>query len=374
VDEGSPDGLPAIAADLHNEYCLAVEGTVRARPDTMINPDMPTGEVEVLAENIVVLNKSEVPPFTIDEASKANEDLRLKYRFLDLRTPTMQHKIQLRSDVSFAIREYLIGQGFMEIETPTFVRSTPEGARDYLVPSRLYAGKFYALPQSPQLYKQILMVSGCDKYFQIARCYRDEDARGDRQPEFTQIDIEESFVSREDILALAEGMMGYVFKKTMDITLPANFVRLAWDEAQEKYGTDKPDLRFGMEMQDFAPYVEAEASSETGGFLAFKDALAAGGAVKALVVPGDKIAAVNKGQPFSRKQIEDIEATAKIYKAKGMAWMRVTPLAGGTEGGATLEGGVSKYFTANAGEIIAGLGAYMERMGFTRLGEITLAR
>jgi aspartyl-tRNA synthetase len=296
-----------------------------------------------------------VLPFQIDEETNAGEDLRLKYRYLDLRSEGMRNRIRLRSEVTFAVREWMTGQGFYEIETPTFIKSTPEGARDYLVPSRLYAGKFYALPQSPQLYKQILMVGGFDKYFQIARCYRDEDARGDRQPEFTQIDIEMSFVSREDVLSLTEGLMAYVFKKTLNRELPSCFKRLTWEEAQEKYGTDKPDLRFGMEMRDFAPYAEA------GGFQAFKDALAegeaekqaaaskgarsAGGGVKALVVSGKA--------DYSRKQIEELEAQAKIYKARGMAWMKVA----GTETAPVLEGGVAKFFTANAGDIVKGLGA-----------------
>jgi aspartyl-tRNA synthetase len=277
----------------------------------------------------------------------------------------MQNRIRLRNEVAFAVREWMIARGFYEIETPTFIKSTPEGARDYLVPSRLYPGKFYALPQSPQLYKQILMVGGFDKYFQIARCYRDEDARGDRQPEFTQIDIEMSFVGRDDILAMTEGLMGHVFKKTLGVDLPAHFTRLTYEEAQEKYGTDKPDLRFDMPLQDFGPYVAA------GGFQAFKDALAngeaekqaaaakgitiAGGGVKALVVKAAAMGAANNGAAYSRKQIEELEAQAKIYKAKGMAWMKVTaPQGGGTS---VLEGGVAKFFADSAADIITGLGA-----------------
>jgi aspartyl-tRNA synthetase len=238
----------------------------------------------------------------------------------------------------------MTGQGFYEIETPTFIRSTPEGARDYLVPSRLYPGKFYALPQSPQLYKQILMVAGFDKYFQIARCYRDEDARGDRQPEFTQIDIEMSFVGRDDVLALCEGLMGYVFKKTLDRDLPVSFKRLSYDEAMERYGTDKPDLRFEMPLRDFGPWAE---KSE---FQAFKDAIAAGGGVKALVVSGKW----KNGEvlSYSRKQIEELEAQAKIYKARGMAWMKV-----GQGNVPALEGGVSKFFASQAADIIGGLEA-----------------
>ena len=202
VDSDAPADLAELAADLRMEFCIAVEGTVRLRPDSMKNPDMPTGEVEVVAKTVKILSRSEVPPFVIDEKTNASEELRLKYRYLDLRSDTMQRHLALRSRVAYAVREFLVKRDFLEIETPTFIKSTPEGARDYLVPSRLYPGKFYALPQSPQLYKQILMVSGFDRYFQIARCYRDEDARGDRQPEFTQVDLEMSFVSRGDVLSL----------------------------------------------------------------------------------------------------------------------------------------------------------------------------
>ena len=342
VDADSPADLLATAAELKSEYCVAIRGTVRGRPATMVNPDMTTGAIEVKAEAITILSKCAVLPFQIDEKADAKEDLRLTYRYLDLRTPSMQNKLRLRHETAFAVREYLIGKGFYEIETPTFIRSTPEGARDYLVPSRLYPGKFYALPQSPQLYKQILMVSGFDKYFQLARCYRDEDARGDRQPEFTQIDIEMSFVKRDDVLELCEGLMGSVFKKTLNVELPAQFVRISYDDAMDRFGSDKPDLRFGMEMQDFAPFVEACS------FQAFKDALSSGGKVKAIVVPGKA--------DYSRKQIDELEAQAKIYKAKGMAWMKVVPAkAGGAAG--DLEGGASKFFADNAEAVVSGLGA-----------------
>ena len=352
VDDDASAELKAVAADLKFEYCVAIKGKVRARPDSMVNKDMPTGEIEVVAEAIQVLSRCETLPFMIDEKSDAKEDMRLKYRYLDLRSFSMQRKLKLRADVAFAVREYLYGKGFSEIETPTFIRSTPEGARDYLVPSRLYPGKFYALPQSPQLYKQLLMVSGMDKYFQLARCYRDEDARGDRQPEFTQIDIEMSFVKRDDILELVEGMMGYVFKKTLQVELPVHFTRIAYDDSIDRYGTDKPDLRFNMVMQDFG------ALAQKSSFQAFKDALAEGsarqaaakakgitqegGAVKALVVPGKA--------DYSRKQIEELEAAAKIYRAKGMAWMKVN-----AEG--KLEGGASKFFAGIEGEVVQSLGA-----------------
>ena len=354
VDSDSPAELADFAKNLRMEFCIAVEGVVRARPDTMINPDMITGEIEVVAKAIKVLSKSETLPFMIDEVQKdgtpviPNEDLRLKYRYLDLRTERMQHHLALRSKVTLATRNYLCDKGFYELETPTFIKSTPEGARDYLVPSRLYPGKFYALPQSPQLYKQILMVSGFDKYFQIARCYRDEDARGDRQPEFTQIDMEMSFVERDDVLNLTEGLMAHIFKETMNVTLPEHFERIAYDDAIELYGTDKPELRFDMKMQD------AAFMADLGTFQAFKDAVAvlpdeksgslSGGSVKALVVP-------SMAESYSRKKIEELEAVAKIYKAKGLAWMKVT----GTETEPNLEGGISKFFEGKAKDVCATL-------------------
>jgi aspartyl-tRNA synthetase len=335
VDTEKNPALAAVCDELRNEYCIAAEGIISPRPDDMINKSMVTGEIEILASKIVILNKCEVLPFQIDEESKASEELKLKYRYLDLRSQGMQERIKLRSETAFAVRQWMTSNGFYEIETPTFIKSTPEGARDYLVPSRLYPGKFYALPQSPQLYKQILMVAGFDKYFQIARCYRDEDSRGDRQPEFTQIDIEMSFVGRDDILSMTEGMMGYVFKQVMNIDLPEKFNRLTWEQAMELYGSDKPDLRFDMRLKDFNGYAQVS------NFQAFKDAINAGGAVKALVVKGKA--------DYSRKQIEELEALAKIYKAKGMAWMKVANNA--------LEGGVSKFFADNAMQVISGLDA-----------------
>ncbi|MDR2552419.1 MAG: aspartate--tRNA ligase [Treponema sp.] len=352
IGEDAPAELAAAAAELRNEYCIAVEGFVRLRPDSMVNPAMPTGEIEVAVQSLVILNRCEVLPFQIDEETKAGEDLRLSYRYLDLRSGGMQRRIRLRHEAAFAVREWMNSQGFYEIETPTFIRSTPEGARDYLVPSRLYPGKFYALPQSPQLYKQLLMASGFDRYFQIARCYRDEDARGDRQPEFTQIDIEMSFVSRDDVLAMTEGLMGHVFKKVLGLDLPPRFKRLGYEEAMETYGTDKPDLRFNLPLRDFAPYAAA------GNFQALKDSLAAGGAVKALVVP-----AALMTPPYSRRQIEELEAHAKIYKARGLAWMKVAASAGNAvnSGGAgetpLLEGGISKFFTGQEAAIAKGLEA-----------------
>ncbi|NNM67346.1 MAG: aspartate--tRNA ligase, partial [Spirochaetales bacterium] len=216
VDERSPAGLIEAAAELKNEFCLAVSGTVRARPESMRNPKMATGEIELVAEKIQILSKAPLLPFQIEDENKANENLRLQYRYLDLRSPGMRDRLVLRDRVTWTARRYLHEQGFLEIETPTFIKSTPEGARDFLVPSRVNPGRFYALPQSPQLYKQLLMVGGLDKYFQIARCYRDEDARGDRQPEFTQIDIEMSFCTAEDIYRLMEGLMKEIFKDALD--------------------------------------------------------------------------------------------------------------------------------------------------------------
>jgi aspartyl-tRNA synthetase len=257
----------------------------------------------------------------------------------------MQNRIKLRSDTAYAVRQWLTANDFLEIETPTFIKSTPEGARDFLVPSRIHPGKFYALPQSPQIYKQILMVAGFDKYFQIARCYRDEDSRGDRQPEFTQIDIEMSFVSRDDVLSVTEGLMKHVFKMVLDIELPNVFRRLTWEEAMNLYGSDKPDLRFDMQLKDFSQFTELSS------FQAFKDALTAGGAVKAIIVKGRA--------DYSRKQIEELENHAKIYKAKGMAWMKVTTNEQTTDNNEQLilEGGASKFFADNTSQVINGLGA-----------------
>jgi len=336
VDDDASAELKETAAGLKMEYCIAVEGLVRKRPDSMVNKEMITGHIEVKAMRIVVLSKSATLPFQIDEKTNANEDLRLKYRYLDLRSTAMREHLILRSKVTFAVREYLTGKDFLEIETPTFIKSTPEGARDYLVPSRLYPGRFYALPQSPQLYKQILMVSGFDRYFQIARCYRDEDARGDRQPEFTQIDMEMSFVSRDDILAVTEEMFRTVFKKTVGADLAQPFPRISYDDAIDLYGTDKPDIRFEMQMQN------AVWMAECTDFAVFKDAVAAGGSIKALTVKGQ---AAN----YSRKKIEELEAAAKIYKAKGLAWTKVSD--------GKFEGGIAKYCAGAEAEICTKLKA-----------------
>jgi aspartyl-tRNA synthetase len=335
VDADASPELRAVSDELKFEYCIAVQGVVRARPPAMANPHMPTGEIEVRADTIQVLSKCDVLPFMVDERADAKEDTRFKYRYLDLRTGVMQRNIALRHRAALATREYLSSRGFYEIETPMFIKSTPEGARDYLVPSRLNPGKFYALPQSPQLYKQLLMVSGFDRYFQIARCFRDEDARGDRQPEFTQIDIEMSFVSREDVFELVEGLFLNIFTRSIGKEINVPFQRLAYDDAMNLYGSDKPDLRFGLEMKDFAPFVPKA------GFEVFKKVVEGGGAVKALVAPGC-------GE-YSRKQITDLEAVARIYGAAGLAWMKVSA--------AGLEGGVGKFYADQAAAITAALGA-----------------
>ena len=344
VDQDAPEDLRDLAGGLHMEYCVAVEGVVRRRPDAMVNNEMDTGEIELAATRMEVLSTCDPLPFMIEERSDARDDLRFQYRYLDLRTPSMQRKIRLRSGVMQAVREYLTAQGFVEVETPTMIKSTPEGARDFLVPSRLHPGSFYAMPQSPQLYKQILMVSGFDRYFQLAHCFRDEDARGDRQLEHTQIDMEMSFVSKEDVFSVVEGMMGLVFKRSLGVELPTRFERLPYDEAMNRFGTDKPDLRFDLELQDFGPFVAGS------GFGVFESTVDAGGTVKVLVVPGQA--------DYSRKQITELEEVAKTYGAKGLAWTKVRPAeAGDAAATVTLDGGIGKFFTSRAEEIAAAVDA-----------------
>jgi len=332
-----PEHLPAdslaAARDLAREYVVAVSGVVTPRPPEMVNSKLGTGAIEIDAREIRVLNISRTPPFAIEDDTDASEDLRLKFRYLDLRRPTLQESLRLRNRVTLSVRHHLNEQGFCEVETPMLVRPTPEGARDYLVPARLHRGKFYALPQSPQLYKQILMVAGFDKYFQIARCLRDEDLRADRQPEHTQIDIEMSFVTEDDVFRLVEGMMGQVFRDVLGITLPAEFPRLTYREAMDRFGTDKPDTRFGLEMIDLTAL---GAQSEFG---VFKQAVESGGGVRGLVVPG--------GAGKSRKEIDDLTEKAKLYGAKGLAWARVTETG--------LEGGSAKFLDAPA--VTSALGA-----------------
>jgi len=316
------------ASGLRSEFVVAVRGTVTVRPGDTVNAALPTGEIELTAAECRVLNVSLTPPFPVDdEADDVGEDLRLTYRYLDLRRPSLQEALRLRAQVTLEVRKHLYGRGFAEIETPMMVRPTPEGARDYIVPSRLHPGKFYALPQSPQLYKQILMVSGMDKYFQIARCLRDEDLRADRQPEHTQIDIEMAFVREDDVFELVEGLMAHVFRSCLGVELALPFPRMRYRDAMNRFGTDKPDVRFGLELRDVS---ERAAGS---GFGVFADAVAGGGVVKALRVPG--------GASRSRKDIEKLEENAKRYGAKGLAWAKVTD--------AGLEGGIGKFLAADAG-------------------------
>ncbi len=296
-----------IADSIRSEYVLFVYGKVQARSEETVNPDLATGEIEVISERIEILNPSKTPPFLIEDNIDTDENLRLEYRYLDLRRGDMQRKLKLRHRVVKAMRDYLDHEGFLEIETPVLTKSTPEGARDFLVPSRLQESKFYALPQSPQLFKQLLMVSGFERYFQIARCFRDEDLRADRQPEFTQLDMELSFVDQEDLINLVEEMVAYIYEKSLGIEINTPFNRLTYKGAISKYGTDAPDLRFGMELHDVSEVVK---NSE---FKVFKTAVEKKGIVKGIVVPG--------GGSFSRKDLDDLTEYVTNFGAKGLAWM-----------------------------------------------------
>ena len=294
---------------LRSEYVVAARGKVRVR--SARNADIPTGDVEIAVEELRILNKSETPPFEITENCVTAESTRLKYRYLDLRRPDLQRNLLLRHRIAKATRDYFDSQGFIEIETPMLIKSTPEGARDFLVPSRVHPGEFYALPQSPQLYKHLSMVAGFDRYIQLARCFRDEDLRADRQPEFTQIDMEMSFVDVEDVLAVGEGFMQFVFKSVLDVDIPLPLPRLTYNEAMERYGSDKPDTRFGMEIIDLTAAVKGC------GFGVFASAVEAGGTVRCLNAKGAAAA-------LSRKEIDKLTETAKGIGAKGLAWVRWT--------------------------------------------------
>lgn len=275
----NPEADKAIHAKAHsirNEYVLAVRGKVDARPEGMVNPNLHTGAIEVLVSELKILNPAITPPFLVEDNIDVSENVRLKYRHLDLRRPQMQRNLVLRHKAGAAVRQYLNNQDFLDLETPFLTRSTPEGARDYLVPSRVNPGQFYALPQSPQIFKQLFMIAGYDRYYQIVRCFRDEDLRADRQPEFTQIDIEMSFVGEEEIIQLTEGMMATLFKDVLDLEMPPPFPRLTYAEAVGRYGLDKPDTRFGFELKDISDIVEGS------GFKVFSGAVKKGGIVKAL--------------------------------------------------------------------------------------------
>lgn len=299
-----------LAETIRSEFVIAIKGKVELRPVGTINENLATGEIEVIANQLVILNKAKTPPFYISDEVEVDEMVRLKYRYLDLRRPEMQKNIILRHKTIKAIRDYLDQHNFLEIETPILTKSTPEGARDYLVPSRVNPGNFYALPQSPQIFKQLLMVAGMEKYFQIARCFRDEDLRADRQPEFTQLDLEMSFIEREDILTLMEEMMKFIFKETLGREIVTPLPRLTYKEAMERYGSDKPDLRFGMELKDIGEYVKESD------FKVFADIVKNGGQVKGINAKGCS--------HFSRKDIDDLTKFAAIYGAKGLAYIIVT--------------------------------------------------
>ena len=308
-DEDTPKDVFAKAESLKSEYVVIARGTLRERAAK--TDKIATGDVELYVSELRVLSEAQTPPFEIRDGINVNDDLRLRYRYLDLRRPSMHEPIVLRSKICQVVRNYFYDQHFCEIETPTLIKSTPEGARDYLVPSRVQPGHFYALPQSPQLYKQILMLSGFDRYFQVARCYRDEDLRADRQPEFTQIDEELSFVTEDDIMTINEGLIKRLWKEILNIDVPTPFVRMPWDEAMSRFGSDKPDTRFGLEIQDVSGVFAGT------GFKPFADALAAGGTIRAINAKG-------MADRLTRKNIDKLGEVAKTYGAKGLAYSRLT--------------------------------------------------
>lgn len=321
--EVSPEALAA-AEKIRNEFVLDIEGEVIAREEGTINENLKTGRIEIKAEKVTIINEAKTPPFVIDDKADVSEDVRLKYRYLDLRRPIMFDTFKMRHQVTKAMRDYLDSEGFLDVETPILTKSTPEGARDYLVPSRVHPGEFYALPQSPQIFKQLLMVGGFERYYQIARCFRDEDLRADRQPEFTQVDIEISFMSQEEIIGLMENMMKKIMKevKGLDVQLP--FPRMTYQEAMDRFGSDKPDTRFGMELTDLSEIVKESS------FKVFAGAVASGGQVKAINV--------KKGAgKYSRKDIDALTEFAAVYGAKGLAWLKAE------EDG--LKGPIAKFVT-----------------------------
>lgn len=307
IDEDADEALKQIAARIKSEYVLQITGLVRMRQARDVNPQMKTGMIEVAAQQIEVLSESAPLPFHIDDKAKVSDELRMKYRYLDLRRGMMQRNLQVRHQVTRIVRQFFDEEGFLEIETPTLIKSTPEGARDYLVPSRMFPGSFFALPQSPQLFKQILMVAGMDRYVQIAHCFRDEALRADRQPEFTQIDVEMSFATAQDVMDVNERMIARVMKEVLDLDVPTPLRRMTWREAMERFGSDKPDTRFGLELVDVS---DAAAKGE---FSVFHNAIQSGGCVKAIVVPGG-------ADRFARKQIDAFSETVKLYHAKGLAY------------------------------------------------------
>ncbi|MCE5274811.1 MAG: aspartate--tRNA ligase [Deltaproteobacteria bacterium] len=308
----NPETFPeahAVAHGLKAEYCIAVTGDLMKRPEEMRNPGMKTGDVELSARDVVIFNEAATPPFVIEDGADINDTLRLRYRYLDLRRPSLQRNMILRHQAAQSIRKYYDANGFIEVETPVLAKSTPEGARDYLVPSRIFPGKCYALPQSPQLFKQLLMVSGFDRYYQIVKCFRDEDLRADRQPEFTQIDIEMSFVTMDDVLKINEGAIADLFRETIGVELQRPFSRLSYDRAMSEYGNDRPDTRFGMLLFDISDIVEKS------NFRVFTSTLAEGGVVKAI--------AVKAPHELSRKDLDSMQSAIADYGAKGVLWARL---------------------------------------------------
>jgi len=321
-EESHPEAFN-IAKKLGLEDVIGICGNVIARPDDAVNKDIETGAIDIEVSKIIVYNESDPPPFDINDRNSAMEDHRLKYRYLELRTKDLQKNLFLRHKASQAVRKYMSSDNFIEVETPVLMKSTPEGARDFLVPSRIHRGRFYALPQSPQTYKQLLMVSGFDRYFQIVKCFRDEDFRADRQPEFTQIDIEMSFVDRDDIIDMATNLVRYIWKDSIAVDLPEKFPVISYHEAMDRFGSDKPDMRFGLELNDFSDYVEGSE------FNTFKDTIKNDGIVKAIVCPN--------ADQYSRKIIDELTDYLKTYfKAKGLAWMKYID--------GKVDGGISRFF------------------------------
>ncbi|MED4225764.1 aspartate--tRNA ligase [Neobacillus cucumis] len=320
-----------LAETIRNEYVLNVVGTVVSREEGTINENISTGTIEIQAEEVTIINEAKTPPFQITDRTDASEDVRLKYRYLDFRRPVMFETLKMRHQVTKHIRNYLDSEGFLDIETPILTKSTPEGARDYLVPSRVHPGEFYALPQSPQLFKQLLMVGGVERYYQIARCFRDEDLRADRQPEFTQVDIETSFLSQEDIISMMETMLSGLMKEVKGVEVSAPFPRMTYAEAMSRFGSDKPDTRFGLELVDLSEIVKDS------GFKVFAAAVANGGQVKAINVKG-------AADQYSRKDIDALTEFVAVYGAKGLAWLKVEA--------ESLKGPIAKFFSEEDAQAI----------------------
>lgn len=322
----------AKAQEIRNEYVLGVKGKVTARPDDMINKNMVTGGIEVMVSELFIFSKAVTPAFQIEDRIEASESIRLQYRYLDLRRPQLKNNILARHRTVMTVRQYLDDNGFIDIETPFLTKSTPEGARDYLVPSRVNQGEFYALPQSPQLFKQLLMISGFDRYYQVVKCFRDEDLRADRQPEFTQIDMELSFVDEDQVMEIAQGMIAAVFKNVLDVELELPFPQMTYEEAMDRFGLDRPDLRFGLELCNISDIVKDT------GFKVFANVVKNGGLVKALNAKGCA--------HFSRKQIDDLTDFAAVYKAKGLAWIKIKE-------DASWQSPIAKFFTDEEKQALA---------------------